>query len=188
MIKRETNASKKAFTLIEIVLAMAIMIIVIPLAFSAFYLVQRSHASVAVMNDAKDYASLNSRAIENLVLNASNASVTSSQDTAYDNSIFSNSGVLYLRKGGVSDVLFDYTQYTITSGQEKWKVTVDFSLSSGTNTLSYTVHLFDNSDPSSLTPYYSLSSSVYLPNGNRNENEKLVTGSGSVFNFDFPSV
>lgn len=188
-IRKERHNSKKAFTLIEIVLAMAIMIIVIPLVFAAFYLVQLSHAGVAVLNDAKDYAALNAMAIENVVINASAGSVSGAVDGSYSSSVYCSSGRLYFRNGGSAVPMFDYDQYKIASGEDKWDVDVLFTLSAGNQTLTYSVRLFDNSDPSATSPYYVLTSSVYLPNGNRNDSEKLESGSNAkCFNFTNPAV
>jgi|LSQX01.3.fsa_nt_gb uncharacterized protein (UPF0333 family) len=181
------SLSKKAFTLLEVVLAMAITIIVIPLIFGTFYLIHESHAKVAVINDAKDFASLNSTAINNLLVNASSARASGSVDGAYVATIYADSnGDLYIRQAGSTSKAFEYPHYTLADGTQKWRIELNFQVNPFSKTVDYTIDVYDNSNPSATEPYYKLESSVFLPNGNRVDTEQLEPGSGSYINFSNP--
>ncbi|MBN1892371.1 MAG: type II secretion system protein [Clostridiales bacterium] len=184
-ILNKSTHSKKAFTLLEIILAMAIMVIVIPMVFGTFYLIYRSHAEVTVLNDAKDYASLNVLAINNLVENASSAKASGSFEGAnYMAAIYVKDGELWVTSGSGDTQAFDYPQYTLADGTKKWDIGVSFSVLPPTKTIKYTVTVYDNANPG--VPYYTLDTSIYLPNGNRNGTELLEASSGSWLNYSNP--
>jgi len=186
---RKAHSSKKAFTLLEIILAMAILVIVIPLVFGTFYLIQVSHARVAILNDAKDYAALNSMAINNLLTNSSAARASGSPDSSYVASLYADAnGDVYVRQGGSTSMLYDYPHYTLADGSQKWRLELSFNVNSFSKTVTYTIDVYDNANPSAGVPFYSLESSVFLPNGNRNETEQLESGTGSCINFTNPVI
>ncbi len=186
-ITGKVHSSKKAFTLLEIILAMAIMVIVIPLVFGTFYLIQVSHAKVAILNDAKDYASLNSMAINNLLTNSSAARASGSVDASYVASLYADAnGDVYIRHSGSTTEVYDYPHYKLADGTQKWKLELSFQVNALSKTVTYTIDVYDNSNPSATTPYYSLQSSVFLPNGNRNETEQLESSTGTYINFSNP--
>jgi|GEM_PF-657426 len=126
---------KFGFTLIELVLAMAITMLFLTVAFATFYLINTSHARVAVINDAKDFAVLNMQAIENLTADAdaitlSNSSAIGASDNdkiavyfVY-NSTSKESTLYYQVAGELAQKAFKtYDQYTINEGAaKKWSV------------------------------------------------------------------
>jgi prepilin-type N-terminal cleavage/methylation domain-containing protein len=186
---KTSKSSRKAFTLLELILVIAIMVIVIPMIYGTFYLIQVSHARVVVINDAKDYASLNAMAIDNVIANASAATASGSVGGGYTAAIYidSASGDLYLKQGtGAAVRAFDYPQYHIADGSQKWKLNIVFTVDSSSKTVTYTIKVLDSSKPVGSNVTYSIESSVYLPNGNRKDTEMLVSSSGSVLNFSNP--
>ncbi|MBN1892556.1 MAG: hypothetical protein JW780_07225 [Clostridiales bacterium] len=188
-IARKTNSSRKAFTLIEIILAVAIMIIIIPMIYGTFYLIQVSHARVVVMNDARDFASLNAMAIDNILANTSAATASDSGVGGYAAALYvdSSSGVLFVQQGsGAAVPAFDYPQYNLADGKQKWKLDITFQVNSSSQTVDYVIEVLDNAKPTGSDPYFTLRSSVYLPNGNRNETELLVSSTGARINFTKP--
>lgn len=186
---RRSISSRKAFTLIEIILAVAIMIIIIPMVYGTFYLVQVSHARVVVLNDARDFASLNAMAIDNILANTSAATASNSGVGGYTAALYvdSSSGELFVQQGASAAVpAFDYPQYSLADGKQKWKLDITFTVNSSVQTVEYVIKVLDNAKPIGSDPYYTLRSSVYLPNGNRNETELLVSSSGTMINFTKP--
>ena len=186
---RKSFSSQKAFTLIEIILAVAIMIIIIPMIYGTFYLVQVSHARVVVLNDARDFASLNAMAIDNILANTSAAIASDSGVGGYAAALYvdSTSGVLFVQQGsGAAVPAFDYPQYNLADGKQKWKLDITFQVNSSSQTVDYVIEVLDNAKPTGSDPYFTLRSSVYLPNGNRNETELLVSSSGARINFTKP--
>ena len=67
---RKYNKSRKGFTLLEVVLAIAIMMLTASVFFSLILVVVKSHTNVVAANDMADFAMLNGRAIENAIINS----------------------------------------------------------------------------------------------------------------------
>lgn len=181
-------SSKRAFTLLELILVIAILVITIPMIYGTFYLVQVSHARVVVMNDAKDYASLNALAIDNVITNASAATASGAVGGGYTAAIFVDptTGDLFIQQGtGAPARAFDYPHYHTADGSQKWKLNILFTVDAASKTVMYTIKVIDNAHGSDVV--YTIQSSVYLPNGNRNDTELLVTSSGTVLNFTNPA-
>lgn len=122
--------STHGFTLIELVLVMAITTIFVVIVFAVFSIVNTSHARVAVLNDAKDYAALNMQAIENLTADAIEVELLTVVPVSQAGCIS-----VYFTKGATSkeSVLwyiddigehraFDYGQYSINSDVRKWSI------------------------------------------------------------------
>lgn len=174
---KSCNRKNKGFTLLELVLAMAIMLIVIPFVFGTFYIINVSHANVTLINDAKDYAALNSRAIENILINSKAVTVTSSSTPQAGFSVLSvdaTDGRMLLN--GSEAFTFDHYQ---VNGKQKWLLRVTFNLEAGSKTLNYTIEVLDNAKASKPTKY-TLTSSVYLPSA---QPDLLIGSSGSVVKF-----
>lgn len=178
---KSCNRRKKGFTLLELVLAMAIMLIVIPFVFGTFYIINVSHANVTLINDAKDYAALNGRAIENILINskAVNVSSSTSSEAGYTVLSFNADGVLLLN----GNPPFTYDQYTVEDGTQKWILAVTFLLDPGTKSINYTIQVKDNTKTGKPVKY-TLSSSVYLPSA---QADLLVGSSGTVVKFYEPT-
>ena len=157
---------------------MAITVLFIAITFATLYIVNTSHAHVAVMNDAKDYADLNMRAIENLLVDAVSVKLTDtptlgSDDTGYtsvffkhDNSLIKagtylkwGSALYYHAAGSSLDTLaFSWDPYTIKGGTiSKWAVlwnTPIFTTTSTPGIIHVKLQIVDNStdaDPANNT-------------------------------------
>lgn len=159
--------SRRAFTLIELLLAIAITLIFVSLVFSTFYIVNSSHAKVVVLNDAKDYASLNMDAISNLMINSdkiilSNSQIHTADEINYTSIYYDSatSSILNYSSTSGSAVAFSYDQYTISGGTVKWKVSPTFSKANA-HSVKIILDIFDNA---TNELYYSLTRTVYLPN------------------------
>ncbi len=175
------NRKNKGFTLLELVLAMAIMLIVIPFVFGTFYIINVSHANVTLINDAKDYAALNGRAIENILINSKAVTVSNSTSPEAGFSVlsFDADGKLLLN----GSEAFTYDHYKVKDGTQKWTVSVSFLLESGSKTLNYTIEVKDNTKPGKPVKY-TLVSSVYLPSA---QPDLLLGSSGTVVKFSKPT-
>ncbi len=188
MFKRtKAKSSKRAFTLLELVLVIAILLIMMPIIYGTFYLVYISHTRVILVNDARDYASLSAMAIDNVITNASSADAADSVAGPYAAAIYADTtdGNLYIKKGtGAAVKAFDYPQYNAPSGAQKWKLVITFTVDSASKTVMYRIDVIDNATADIA---YTLESSVFLPNGNRSDSEKLETGAGKVLNFSNPA-
>jgi len=163
----KNSCSKRAFTLIEMMLAIAISMLFVTLIFATFYIVNSSHAKVAVINDAKDFASLNMNAISNMIINSdfillSNVSIPSDVNRNYLSVFYdsSTSSVLWYRTANNSGVAFTYDQYTVTGGTVKWKISPSFSKDSA-HSVKVNLDIIDNSTG---TVYYTLTKTIFLAN------------------------
>ena len=174
------KSNKTGFTLIEIVLVMAILVFMIGAFFAVFRVIYISHAKVAVMNDAKDYAELNMEAITNLIVNSKSITFCNNPnwvvgvDDANAISLYfdswdpvSTTGKLYFGKGvqPLTSPIFTYDQYTIGNGKNKWYIVPTFSrdITNPSKMVKVQLALYDNSS-SSTDPYLTLTRSIYLPN------------------------
>lgn len=180
-VTKPNNKKTKGFTLLELVLAMAIMLIVVPFIFGTFYIINVSHANVTLINDAKDYAALNGRAIENILINAQAVTVSSSSSPAAGYSVlsFNTDGTMLLN----GTAPFTYDHYKVEDGTQKWLLAVTFTLEPGTKTINYTIQVKDNSKAGKPVKY-TLNSSVYLPSA---QTDLLVGTTGTVVKYYEPT-
>jgi len=188
MHKLAKNPTKTTgFTLIEIVLVMAILIILLSVVFATFFIVNSSHARVAVMNDAKDYAYLNMSAIENLVINANGIILTTTADkyplageVGYTSLYFTNGVLMSATSSTATATVFTYQQYTVnTSGGPvpKWGVVPTYTKNAD-GTLKVKLEIMDNAK-SPATVYYTLEKDIILLN---------VSSAASIVNNASPSA
>ena len=170
--KRNRFRNKKGFTLIEAVLVIAITVIVIPMILGTFIIIQDSHANVAFTNDAKDFAYLNQRAIDNVLVNAE-AAITSDNTTPGGG--FSVIHVVDGHQLMINDSpVFGYNHYTTSSGEPKWDMDIEFSVNgSAPKNVYYTIKIYDRETGD---PFYILRSSSYLPNATTSD---VIDGGGS---------
>jgi prepilin-type N-terminal cleavage/methylation domain-containing protein len=187
MNKKKTH-HRSGFTLLEIVLPMAILLILITVVYSTFYIVNASHARVAVINDAKDFASINMQAIENLTANANTVKISSTPaliagDTGCTAIYFvtdatTKESVLYYHKDGSPETkAFTFSQYTIDGGaKKKWSVQATFSNPSKTGVITVKLDIVDNSTG---TVYYTLQKDLLMLNIKSNSDISGAS-SGSV--------
>lgn len=172
--------NRVGFTLVELMLVMALMLIFIGFVFSTFYLVNSSHANVVVINDAKDFASLNMDAISKLVINAdkviiSGTAVPSAGQTSV---YFTNSVLFYSNTSGATQA-FTYNQYTVAGGSDKWQILSTFT-KKGT-LLTVQLNVYDNAtSPKQL--YYTLTRDIYLPNIVKAD--QITGSSGTVVTYE----
>lgn len=197
-----STTAKEGFTLIELVLVMAITLILASIFFAVFSIVNTSHANIAMKNDAKDYAELNMEAISNILVNSDKIKFTGTPalqtgtDNDYSNSLYFDSasgsgnysGKLYNDTWGDTpyadaNLLFSYYQYTVGStAKNKWYIVATFSLNADVSLVDVTLAVMDNAKPSAA-PYTTLHKSIYLPNITSHEGT-----TGSVIKFHRTSL
>ena len=186
-VNKMKNHVRSGFTLLEIVLTLAILLILLSVVFSTFYIVNASHANIAVINDAKDFAAINMQAIENLTVNANSIKISSDPtlvagDAEYAAIYFvtdptTKESILYYHKdGSAAKRAFDLTQYTIDGGaKKKWSVQATFTNPSKKGIVTVKLDIIDNSTG---TVYYTLQKDLLFLNAKSNTD---ITGtSGSV--------
>jgi len=166
----QKDPRKKGFTLLELMIVMAIMLLFITFIFGTFYIVNASHARVAVLDDAKELAALDMNAIENLIINGNDIEISDDPTARLGYTVItfnssSNPGQLTYNNNG-TDILAlgPFQQYTIKTSSggsiDKWAVTAKFDKTMG-NAVDVTVTLTDNS---THTPYYRLTKTIFLLN------------------------
>lgn len=172
------NTAKKGFTLIEVVLAIAITMIVVPMIVGSFIIVARSHQSVLQVNDAKDLAYITAKAIDNKLINANNIIVANDTGIAGGYSVLSfDNGNSYLN--GVK--MFDYPHFSSeTAGLNKWDVVVTFTASPALSLVRYRIDIIDNDN---FSVFYTLESSSFLPN---TSSEDFAGSTGTTIKFKNP--
>jgi len=168
------------FTLVELLLVMAIMLIFFGFVFSTFYLVNSSHAKVVVVNDVKDFTALHMEAITKLIVNADHVVISSDKVTvaAGHTNIYHMNNILNYNNGSGETPAFTYNQYTVAGGGVKWDIFSTFTKSG--NMVVIQLDVFDNAS-SSMTPYYTLTRTVFFPNITK---ESMIEGgSGDVISY-----
>lgn len=193
MHKKDKNSTNQhGFTLIEIVLVMAILLILVSVVYATFLIVNNSHAQVAVINDAKDYAYLNMAYIENDITNAngiilSNTNSLVAGETGYT-SLYYDNGILMRATSASTAALFSYPQYSVTTAsgsKPKWGVTASYTRNAD-KTLKVNLEIVDNAtSPASV--YYTLEKDIILLNIKDSANIKGSSGSVVKYiNFTHP--
>ena len=167
MYKNRKNR-KAGFTLLEMVLVIAIMMMMSFYLYSTFRTVNYSHLKVTVINDMHDYASLTLKAIENHLCNAT--------------SIKKGDAIQVDEKGEYvlinnANALPGFTQYHAGADKAKWGVTLKFYTDSTSRTVRVVLELRDNAYPASGIAYTD-EVIVYCPSCKAAKMEKL-NGEGS---------
>lgn len=151
----KVNKSKKGLTLLEIMLAIAIMVLTASVFFSLILVVMKSHTNVVAADDMADFALLNARAFENTVINAKDVGTGSVVISVRNNK---------LCKGTAP--LFDLEQYKVIPGnKDKWKLEFECTVL-GNGIVNYTIKLSDQSGTTvaGLNKYnYVYNGTVYIP-------------------------
>lgn len=202
-INNHIKSRRTGFTLIEIVLVMAILILMISTFFAVFSIINTSHANVAVMNDAKDYVQLNMEAVNNLIVNSKeiefcndptwyvgDANTMSLYFDSYNHLIDPTgtiyNGSLFFDKGDLLNpepAVFTYPQYTIGSGldkKNKWYIEATFSIDPAADSkIVKVVLVVMNNSKSPAVPYSGgrLVRFIYVPNLVYNPATDGTTGS-----------
>jgi len=185
-MRRIHKNSKHGFTLIEILIAMAIMVIMMTIVWGTFLIINSSHANVVVVNDAKDYAELNMTGIANMLANAdlvkaaTYPAVTinaSESGEGYTKSAYfdpTSSDLMYY-DAGVLSVGIHLDQFTVIdngTGMSKNKWIIKPSYQIDNSNITVTLQVYDNSNN---TLYYTLTRTIFMPNV-----KTTTTGSGDV--------
>lgn len=187
-MRRFLKGKKKGFTLIEILLAMAIMIIMMTIVWGTFAIINQSHANVVVVNDAKDFAEFYMEAINSVVSNSSALTVESKtlpggaqpSGGGYSRSIYIDptTGVLKFWDGATLKDALNIQQFKVsTAGGEKNKWIIDPIFRLDGDTLFVELKVIDNSDN---TLYTTLKRTLYLSNLTK---VTASTGDGNVIFF-----
>jgi prepilin-type N-terminal cleavage/methylation domain-containing protein len=166
------SKTKKGFTLVEVLLAVAIMVMTAGVFFSLMLVVMKSHSNVVAANDLADYAMLTGRAFENVVINAKNVGKGSNAITADGNKLCLN-----------GNPLFELDQYkTFPDGEDKWQMEFTAQVCEG-GIVKYTIHLTDSftQNVEGLANFdYEYNGEVYVPHAK----EVVLGGSNDTFLFD----
>ncbi|MBQ0011787.1 MAG: type II secretion system protein [Clostridiales bacterium] len=160
ILNKNSKISRKGFTLLEMVLVLAIMLIMSVYLLSTFKIVNYSHLKVSKVNDMHDYASLNLNAISNKLCNAT--SISTGSDITCD-------GQLIILKG--SPILPSWKMLF------SWQTSLKFTTYPDSRTVKVEINLVD---PSSGTSYHD-ETIVYCPGCT---DMASVSGAGSV-NFSY---
>jgi len=143
-IIKSNKILRRGFTLLEMVLVLAIMVMMSTYLYSSFRVVNYSHLKVAVVNDMHDYASLTLHAIENHLINATSIAPGDSIKLNAD-----SSGVVI----DGADALPGFKQYHVGSSAAKWKLSINFKADTASKTVTVTLKMTDNASPDSGVSY-----------------------------------
>lgn len=156
------NKNKHGFTLVEVMLAIAIICLIGGLFVELIYATTDSYYRTYNQNDATDYAQLYARAIENNILR----DIDISADGTYIYSIEPDATgcPYYLQRDGVNLFSTGLAQMTNSSGVAKWRIYIG-DVTYTNNVCSYTIYMVDNyRSPGTLVLEYP--TSFYVPEGN----------------------
>jgi type II secretory pathway pseudopilin PulG len=159
---------KAGFTLLEMVLVIAIMMMMSFYLYSTFRTVNYSHLKVTVVNDMHDYASLTLKAIQNNLCNAT--SVKKGDTIKVD-----EKGEYVLING--NNALPGFSQYHAGSDKAKWGVTLKFYTDKPSRTVRVVIELKDNAYPASGIAYTD-EVTVYCPSC-KSANMDTLNGEGT---------
>lgn len=151
-ICKNKTSMKAGFTLLEMVLVIAIMMIMSFYLYATFKTVAHSHLKVTLVNDMHDYASLSLKAIENNLCNATQ--IGEGDDIELDE----NSTYVKINN---ANALPGFTQYHTTTGQPRWSLNLKITTDKVSKTATVVLELTDNGVPSADVAY-SDSIVVYL--------------------------
>lgn len=167
---RKINKNKKrAFTLVEVMLALAIMALTIGVFFSLILVVMKSHSNVVATNDIADFAMLNAMAFENTVINAKTVGTGDKTISVKGNKLCVG-----------NEPICDLKQYQVNPGpKDKWEMDFKCSISKS-GYCEYTITLSDNADYTGISGManhkgYTYNGCVYIPHAKATE----VTDSSS---------
>ncbi|MBR4556299.1 MAG: prepilin-type N-terminal cleavage/methylation domain-containing protein [Clostridiales bacterium] len=146
MIRVNKNKKNRriGFTLLEMVLVIAIMMMMSFYIFSTFKTVNYSHLKVAVVNDMHDYASLTLKAIQNHLCNAT--SISKGSTIKLDD----NSEYVLINN---TNALPGFTQYHSGNGSAKWGLKLKITTNPSSKTVRVVLEMTDKAYPSSGIAY-----------------------------------
>lgn len=143
-MKRISKNNKKAFTLVEMMLAIAITLIISSVFVALMVSIQKSYYKVYTQNDATDYAALFSQALENYMLVDYGRETNAATGSSITYSIHSTDTDCSFCVNGTSQLSCD--QITGTNGYNKWYIMLDLSGTSfdaATGMLTYRIVVVD---------------------------------------------
>ena len=172
IMSKKYRSLRKGFTLIEMVLALAIMVIMSAYIISTFKVVNYSHLKVVTVNNMHDYASLNLQAAQNVIQNAKKISASEGKIIGVaggdDN---------YVCYGATSQKLLPgLTQYHTGSGKAKWRLEMQVKTEKASKTVTITLKMYDNAIPSSDISYSDVMV-VYCPGVKDEDFEEFTANS-----------
>ena len=156
-LAKNYKVRNRGFTLLEMVLVLAIMVIMSSYLYATFKVVNYSHLEVTVVNDMHDYASLNLQAIANNLCNATSISAGASTKN-----IKLSDDQCYVMLND-NQILPGFTQYHTGSGKAKWGVTLKFTTNVAAKTIKVEISLTDNAFPDNTDVAYRDEITVYCP-------------------------
>ena len=174
-----TKANKKGFTLLEMMLSIAIIVLVSGLFVSLILATKDSYYRTYNRNDSTDYAALYSQALENQILRDWQMMPTINDTIKYGITVDGTSSLAREVGGGFHSPtpIFNLSQMTNKNGDIKWEIYIGNVVWDETNNkLTYTIYIVDNYyNPGSLQSTYT--SSIWLPvhNDEFNYSQNRVT-------------
>lgn len=136
IVAKNSRKHRFGFTLLEMVLVIAIMLMMSVYLYSTFKVVNYSHLEVSQVNDMHDYASLNLKAIENNLCNATKIKSGSSN--------ISCDGYYVLLNG--AQILPGFSQYHYGS-EALWRTQLSFTTNPGSKTVLVKISLTNVAKP-----------------------------------------
>lgn len=162
------KSNKKGFTLLELMLAIAIMMITMESIFSLIITTYNSQREVSYMNSCTDLLELNSEAIEAEIL-----AFTGSSDTALNIGV---DGVTATKNGNTP--LFNLSSIKTRTGADKFAIELRATLPEGSKeVIQYTITVKDLENGGK---YGSITNSVWLPHSDG----KITIGGGSTIKLE----
>jgi len=161
---RVTRKNKRGFTLIEVMLAIAIVCLICGLFAELIYATHNSYYRVYNSNDATDYAQLYSQGLENAVLKTCEVSAAGTYTFSLQPSAPGGVPYILTRKSGAAGATADdifqgsLAQMKNANGKEKWQIYIGNINYDTDGVLSYTLYFVDNyKDPGKLILKYDAS-------------------------------
>ena len=150
--KKQSNSRRIGFTLLEMVIVLAIMLMLFTYPVATFQVIEKGHTGTAMINDLHDYASMNLKAIANNLCNA-----TSVGSTGKTISVASGNHVVV----DSNKLLPSYTQYPGNANGARWALGLSFTTDSARKMVYVTIKLYDSKEGNALA--YTDNISVYCP-------------------------
>lgn len=147
--------NKKGFTLLELMLSIAIITIISGLFIGLIIATNKSYITVCEQNDLADCAALQSKGYEQLFLdNALYGDVKKSFSfTIQNNKLYCN-----------NNIIFAPPITKIQNYKDKWQIRMGFNYNSTTNFIKYKIQIQDNNQKL----YYTTENGFTMPHYNRN--------------------
>lgn len=156
-MKKFNKNTKKGFTLLEMMLAIAIILLISGLFLGLILAVHESFYRVYNDDDSTDYAALYSQALENQILYDIQNNVSRSYYVNSDYILVTNSGDTF----GFGDI-FNFNKNK--DGLVKWRIYLEAEYEPSSHVLNYTIYVVDNyfhPEQNKLVQQYS--SSLWIP-------------------------